>query len=319
MYEYFLGILTFCVVLFMYLHIIYHLKTSNDLEIYTIDSPSKDKLEEICNIRQPVVFDMYNNQLIDNCSLTSLDDKYGAFEISIRDLNKSDDFSEPYVPLLMKESIELFKNDTEKKYITEKNSDFLEETCVVKILRYNDYFLRPPFVAKCMYDFMSGSIDSHTPLRYNLDYRNYYYVTSGKIKIKLVSPQYSKYLYENRDYDNFEFSSPLNLWDIQNQYKGNYDKIKILDVELKEGTIIYIPAYWWFTIQYQELSSICSFRYRTYMNILAICPQLIQHILQNQNIKFSSFKKFEDKSGDKPGDKPEGKPEDKSKNKANNI
>ena len=62
MYEYFLGILTFCVVLFMYLHIIYHLKTSNDLEIYTIDSPSKDKLEEICNIRQPVVFDMYNNQ-----------------------------------------------------------------------------------------------------------------------------------------------------------------------------------------------------------------------------------------------------------------
>ena len=294
MYEYFLGILIFCVVLFLYLHIIYHLKTSNDLEIYTIDSPSKDKLEEICNIRQPVIFDMYNNQLIDNCSLQSLDDKYGAFEISIRDLKKSDDSSEQYVPLLMKEAIQLFQNDKNETYITEKNSDFLEETCVVKILRYNDYFLRPPLVAKCMYDFMSGSINSHTPLRYNLDYRNYYYVTSGKVKIKLVSPQYSKYLYENRDYDNFEFSSPLNLWDIQDKYKSNYDKIKILDVELKEGTIIYIPAYWWFTIQYEELSSICSFRYRTYMNFLAISPQVIQSILQNQNIKLKTFKKVND-------------------------
>tara|TARA_A100001015_G_scaffold313753_1_gene421711 strand:+ start:660 stop:1556 length:897 start_codon:yes stop_codon:yes gene_type:complete len=293
MYEYFLGILIFCVVLFLYLHIIYHLKTSSDLEIYTIESPSKDKLEEICNLRQPVIFDMYNTQLIDNCSLMSLDDKYNAFEISIRDINNKDQKSEQYVPLLLKESIELFKNDKEKKYITEKNEDFLEETCVVKILRYNDYFLRPPFVAKCMYDFLSGSIDSHTPLRYNLNYRNYYYVTSGKIKIKLIPPQYSKYLYENRDYDNFEFNSPLNLWDIQQEYKGNFDKIKVLDVELNEGTIIYIPSYWWFTIKYEELSSICSFKYRTYMNFLAISPQICQSILQNQNIKLQSFNKVE--------------------------
>ena len=293
MYEYFLGILIFCVVLFLYLHIIYHLKTSSDLEIYTIESPSKDKLEEICNLRQPVIFDMYNTQLIDNCSLMALDDKYNAFEISIRDINNKDQKSEQYVPLLLKESIELFKNDKEKKYITEKNEDFLEETCVVKILRYNDYFLRPPFVAKCMYDFLSGSIDSHTPLRYNLNYRNYYYVTSGKIKIKLVPPQYSKYLYENRDYDNFEFNSPLNLWDIQQKYKGNFDKVKVLDVELNEGTIIYIPSYWWFTIKYEELSSICSFKYRTYMNFLAISPQICQSILQNQNIKLQTFNKVE--------------------------
>jgi len=43
MYQYFLGIFIFCIVLFLYLHIIFHLKTSNDLEVYTIESPSKDK------------------------------------------------------------------------------------------------------------------------------------------------------------------------------------------------------------------------------------------------------------------------------------
>ena len=168
---------------------------------------------------------------MDNYTLLSLDDKYGAFEISIRDVTNNND-NENYVPLLMKESIELFKNDKNKKYITE-NSDFLEETCVMKILRYNDYFLRPALVAKCYYDFWSGSLNTETPLRYNLNYRNYLYVTSGKVNIKLVSPHYSKYLYEEKDYDNFEFKSPLNLWDIQEEYKGNFDKVKVLDVELK--------------------------------------------------------------------------------------
>ena len=39
--------MVFCLILFLYLHIYYHLKTSDDLEVYTLKSPSKDKLEEI--------------------------------------------------------------------------------------------------------------------------------------------------------------------------------------------------------------------------------------------------------------------------------
>ena len=50
----------FCLVLFLYLHIQFHLKTSEDLEMYEIDFPSKDRLEEICDIRQPVLFDFEN-------------------------------------------------------------------------------------------------------------------------------------------------------------------------------------------------------------------------------------------------------------------
>ena len=57
------SILIFCIVLFLYLHIYFHLKTSEDLEVYDIDKPSKDKLEEICDIRQPVRFE-FNKFLI---------------------------------------------------------------------------------------------------------------------------------------------------------------------------------------------------------------------------------------------------------------
>ena len=44
--------LIFCVVLFLYIHVFFHVKTSNDLEIYDIELPNKEKFEEICNLKQ---------------------------------------------------------------------------------------------------------------------------------------------------------------------------------------------------------------------------------------------------------------------------
>jgi len=48
-----ISIFIFCIVLFLYLHIHFHLKRSNDLEVYEIEQPSKQRLEEVCDIRQP--------------------------------------------------------------------------------------------------------------------------------------------------------------------------------------------------------------------------------------------------------------------------
>ena len=49
------SIIIFCIVLFIYLHVHFHLKKSDDLELYEIELPSKTKLEEICDIRQPLI------------------------------------------------------------------------------------------------------------------------------------------------------------------------------------------------------------------------------------------------------------------------
>ena len=140
---------------------------------------------------------------------------------------------------------------------------------------------------------MTGSVGSKTPLRYNLNYRNFYYVTTGKINIKLIPPHSSKYLYSIKDYDNFEFRSPINVWNIQNEYKADFNKVKVLDVTLNKGEIIHIPAFWWYSIEYEKLSSVCSFQYRTFMNVLAISPHLVLAMLQGQNIKRDIVKKVE--------------------------
>ena len=299
MLKYFIAIFIFCLFLFLYLHIQYHLKTSEDLEVYTIERPSKETLEEICNIRQPVVFEFHNERLLESCNLATLDDNYGAFDIQLRDVTNKDDNAELYLPFLLKEAINIFREDKNEKYISEKNQDFLTETGAVKNFNYNDAFLRPPLVSKCIYDFMTGSIGSKTPLRYNLNYRNFYYVTSGKINIKLIPPHSSKYLYPIKDYDNFEFRSPVNVWDVQPEYKADFDKVKVLDVTLNKGEIIFIPAYWWYSIEYEKISSVCSFKYRTFMNVLAISPEIVLSMLQGQNIKRDIAKKVETKEKDK--------------------
>jgi hypothetical protein len=293
MLKYFIAIFIFCLVLFLYLHIQYHLKTSNDLEVYTIEKPSKETLEEICNIRQPVVFEFKNNRLLESCNLANLDDNYGAFDIQVRDVTNKDDNSELYLPFLLKEAINIFGDDKNEKYISEKNQDFLKETGAIKNYNYNDAFLRPPLVSKCIYDFMTGSVGSKTPLRYNINYRNFYYNTSGRINIKLIPPSSSKYLNPVKDYDNFEFRSPVNVWNVQQEYKADFDKVKVLDVTLNKGEIIFIPAYWWYSIEYETVSSICAFKYRTFMNSLAISPEIVLYMLQGQNIKRDTVNKVD--------------------------
>ena len=271
----------------------FHLNTSDDLEVYTIERPSKETLEEICNIRQPVVFEFKNERLLESCNLTNLDDNYGAFDIQVRDVTNKDENSELYLPFLLKEAINIFGEDKNEKYISEKNQDFLKETGAIKNYNYNDAFLRPPLVSKCIYDFMTGSVGSKTPLRYNINYRNFYYNTLGRVNIKLIPPSSSKYLYPVKDYDNFEFRSPVNVWNVQQEYKADFDKVKVLDVTLNKGEIIFIPAYWWYSIEYETVSSICAFKYRTFMNSLAISPEIVLSMLQGQNIKRDTVKKVE--------------------------
>jgi hypothetical protein len=98
-------------------------------------------------------------------------------------------------------------------------------------------------------------------------------------------PKSKKYLYEYKDYENLEFTSPINPWDIQPQYKPDFDKIKCLEIELKPGSILFIPAFWWYSFSFINNASLCTFKYRTYMNTFANIPKYALNLLQTQNIK----------------------------------
>ena len=70
-------------------------------------------------------------------------------------------------------------------------------------------------------------------------------------------------------------------------------KIKCLEIVLTPGKFLFIPAYWWYTFKFNENTSVSCFRYRTYMNNVAISPSIAMYALQNQNVDRKIVKKIE--------------------------
>ena len=287
--EIFLSFIVFCIVLFFYIHIHYHLRTSNDLEIFDIDLPTKEKFEELCDLRQPITLKYKNPKILEYFKNNVIANEYGAFDINIRNTEETNNSDiEKYIILAYNTADELFNNDTNKKYYTENNESFLIETSLIKIIQNNDLFLRPYMVSSCNYDLISGSKGTTTVLKYDFSYRNFIYVTEGEINIKLTPPKNTKYLYKEDDYEMLEFRSLINPWNVDKKYEKDFNKIKFLEVTIKQGELIFIPAYWWYSMEFETKSTILNLKYKTYMNIVAITPPLMVHYLQTLNTKFNT-------------------------------
>lgn len=288
---YIFSVIIFLLVLFLYIHIQFYLKTSDDLDMYDIETPSKDKLEEICDMRQPVVFPFVCDGLDKSFTRENMANLYGVYDVNVKSVMDKDE-EESYEPISFNKAIKLVEKDSENKYIIENNNEFLDETSLKKTLRSNDGFLRPYAVSSCEYDINIASPGVRTPFKYELNNRNYLYVSQGEIKVRVAPPKNSRYLHLNSDYDNFVFSSPINPWDVQDNYKEDFSKVKYLDVTISKGQILFIPAYWMYSVEFKENATICLFKYRTFMNSLAILPKLIMRLLQSHNIKHIVFNKM---------------------------
>ena len=213
--------------------------------------------------------------------------------------NLKDKSTIKYLPFSCKKTLELLKKDKKETYLSEKNKDFLKETEIDKHFLLNDNLFRPPLLCNSDYDILLGSKNSYTPLRYEISYCNYILVNEGEINLKLCAPKNSKYLLEEKDYENMEFYSPIDPWNIHNKYKQNMNKVEFLDIVLKPTQCFYIPPYWWYSIQFQENTNIFYFKYFTIMNNITIFPSLFLSFLQKYNIKHKTLKKIEIKKGNK--------------------
>ena len=277
--EILINLLILSITLFLYIHIYNQIKTSNYLEVYEIENISKDKFEELCDLKQPLLI---NNIGLLNFDIPHIQNNYGSFDIKITNKDTTDMF----LHMKFLTAIELFDKDSSANYISENNKEFLEETSLIKEFSINDLLLRPVGTSSIEYDLILGSINSYTPLSYNLNCRNYYSVLTGSIEVTLCPPKDYKYLYINKDYENFKFTSMVDILAPQDEYKNEFDKVKFLRVVLEPNRLLQIPAYWFFSIKILESNTLISnFKYTTYMNSLAMAPELFMKFLQKNNIK----------------------------------
>jgi hypothetical protein len=249
------------------MHVIYQLKTSNDLELFELELPNKSKLEDVCDLRQPLLFN-YDEENIRHFSLARLAE-YNAFDVMVYDA------SYVSIPTRLETAIQLF----ETTGFSANNSDFLHETMAKRYYMNTDAYLRPPMVSSIHYDLLFGAIGATTRLEYSTHYRNYLYVSNGSVTIKLTPPRNTKYLNMAKDYGTQENYSHLNPW------QNPIDKVKFLEITIPKGKMIFIPSYWWYSLKFEKEACVCSFKYKTIMNIIATLPDICIGVLQRQNTK----------------------------------
>jgi len=241
----------------------FQLKTNNEMEIYEILF-QKEKLEEICDLKQPVVFDYEDTDLLTPTACK----EYNSFDVVVYDQK----YRKSIVTL--EKAQKLF----EKNYALFENEEFLKDTLLKNYYTNTDLLLRPPLVCSMSYDVCMGSDQYTTRLQYKNQYRNYFAVTNGSITVKLCPPRNTKFLNEIKKQETQEFYSTINPW-------KEKTKVKFLEITVPKGKLLFIPAYWWYSIKLEKDACVCIFHYRTVMNILATLPDLSLGLLQRQNTK----------------------------------
>uniref|UniRef100_A0A6C0JEH1 Cupin-like domain-containing protein n=1 Tax=viral metagenome TaxID=1070528 RepID=A0A6C0JEH1_9ZZZZ len=257
-----------------------------------MDYSNNEHLQEVCEVKQPVLFDYrsVNPEFFEKLNYDTISEpKYGNSDIKVKDINDywESDEAVDYIVLPFQTGTNLMRTDPKSKYFTENNQDFLEDTGLLKTLRACDMDIKSNMTAVSKYDICTASKDTVTPLRYHLYNRHFICVNTGKIRVKMSPWKSTKYLYQNRDFENFEFRSPINVWKPQKKYMHEMDKIKFLEFEVVEGHMLFIPPYWWYSIKYTSDtdSLVCGFTYSSVMNCVSNSPELMKYYIQQTNIK----------------------------------
>ena len=282
--EFYFTLIIFIIVLFLYLHIIGQYKKSEDLEIYEMDYVSNANLQEVCNIKQPVLFEFknVNSDIFSDLDLENLQ-KHETYDVKVKDTNDVSD----YVMLKYGSFKGLIDTDEKAHFITEGNHEFIEDAGLYSEFAELNTYLKPNFTVETKYDIMMGSKEAATPLRYHKNERHFIIVSSGKIHLKMTPWKSRKYLHPIMDYDNYEFRSPIHAWDNTKnaEHMKDVDKLKYLEFDVMAGYILYIPPYWWYSIKYSSEPDtlVLGATYNSVFNIMANAPDIARYYIQQQN------------------------------------
>lgn len=310
------GILVFIILLFLYLHITTQFKTSEDLEIYEFDYTTNQALQEICDMKQPVLFSLenivneqnnYGEKTIFNDiqinKLTSLDPAIDESDVLVKDVNDYQRENETVESAILtyRSANLLISSDTKSKYISENNQEFIADSDLDSIYGNINMYLRPPLCVQTRYDLLFGSKLASTPLRYHNNQRTFYAVTSGKIRVKMTPWKSHRFIPYMKDYDSGEFVSPVYIWgskcnddnkegleeyNLERKWKSVVDKLKFIEFEVYAGYVLFVPAYWWYSIQYSgdDSTTVCEMTYNGLMNRIAHIKDISLFFMQQMNI-----------------------------------
>jgi len=290
--DFFVSVLIFVVILILYIHIMAHYKRSEELEIYEMDFIKNSHLQEVCDIKQPFLFkyNSVNPEFFEKLNDETIYDLVASQDVRVKEIG---DYWNPnektvdsvVVPLSSFQM--LISTDTKSRYFTENNYDLIEDdTKLDRLFRKNDHYLKPILTMKTKYDICMGSKGVIKPMRYHTNYRHYICVNSGKITVKMTPFKSNKYLHPIKNYDTYEFRSPVNVWNPPEMYMNDVESMRVVEVNVVAGNILYVPPYWWYSIKFDNTDTLISeFTYISLMNSVANSLDWVRNFIQNSNIE----------------------------------
>lgn len=274
--DFWTNVILFFLILIFYLHLQHEWKKGEDLEILEMDYISNKDLQDICKLKQPVLF------ILDTIIPYVPEEKDDVTIKDIRDYYRSPEKSVDGISLSYKSANGLCSTDPHSYFFSENNTDIILKKDFDTLSTY----LEPPLLVSKKYDYWFGSANAYTPVRYHTDSSRYLAVLPGQgIRVKMCPWRFRSSFSPIKDYENYEFWSKTDIW---KHFTG-----KSLEFDVKAGYILYIPSYWFYSIQYihvsveegsTRVSSIACFQYVTAMNMIANLQQYGLYFLQQQNM-----------------------------------
>lgn len=295
-----LSVFIFVIVAFLYIHVVAQWKKSEDLEIYETDYTDTKQFQEVIAVRQPVLF-LFQRPvpipIYESIRFAHME-KYRSYNVKIKDMydywkpvsgngvgdSASDSVEAVLLPFGSARS--LCESDAHSRYVSENNSEFLEETGLERAISSMDEFLKPPFCLYSKHDLMFGAKHAATPMRYHTSSAYFVIPTTGKISVKMTPWKSGKYLHPVKDYEYYEFWSRVNVWNPNPIHKPEMDKLQFLEFDVYPNYVLSVPPYWWYSIRFSTdpHNCVCAITYDTIINAVAQLPDWGMYYLQQTNI-----------------------------------
>ena len=288
MFDYLYALIIFFIVLLLYLHIIFHLKKNHTNEISYLETLSKKQFENMCDIRQPFIYNYGVNPEEEKLNVQNISNYFNKYEINV--LDKTINISNFFDP-----------SNNYQNNISQNNETFLKDSEIYDTLYKNDSYLRPNYTNWFNYDIILGKNNSHTKLTKTLCFRNFLHCVDGEINVKLISFKYDYIFDENQCGYHYNVDIPVFDDNKMNNHK-EWKKIKIIDFTLKPGDCLFIPAYWYCACKFNNNGVLIQYNYVTFMNNLIYMPEYLKRKFLNfdiNNINFNDSQVIVDKNNTK--------------------
>lgn len=297
----YLFYIIFFICLFLYLHISVHYRKGEDLELFETDYVNIESLNESCQSLQPLlILGIRGVNALPN--VHDLTDGNGSYDGCLRDMQDFLPFSgsgsltneewntgiKP-VSLPMSGILNILSSNAEEgRYISEGNSEYLEETGLYKKVRHwgEDRF-GPSYNVWTKLDVWMGNKGAFTPLRYHRFYRQYLVPRGpGIITVKMTPWKSRKYLRAIGNDLLLEHFSPIVPWGVPREdQKDERSRLKFLEFVVKEGNVLYIPPFWWYSVEFSGPNmAVYSYTYVSAMNWLANGDLWIRYLLATRSV-----------------------------------